>query len=196
MIARPPAMLAPPPAAPRGRAPGNVMVMCTHVVLCRHTQKCIARFGRRGFIRAPRGPLGARAAAGRSCVCPGPSPSLPPRRSPPRSRRSESSRPRGPPGGRGGMSRLLRALTRRRSDAAHAFDAATAGGNGAGGGGNNGGGGDGAAVGGGDGAASSERFLFQLTPAALEGAPVGVQRVAVSLYDSRGSLVQTVRHIR
>ena len=94
------------------------------------------------------------------------------------------------------MSRLLRALTRRRSDAAHAFDAATAGGNGAGGGGNNGGGGDGAAVGGGDGAASSERFLFQLTPAALEGAPVGVQRVAVSLYDSRGSLVQTVRHIR
>ena len=70
------------------------------------------------------------------------------------------------------MSQLVRALSgRRRAQRRSAYDAAT-----------------GAPVM--DASAAAETFLFQLSPAALRGAPAGVRRVALSLYSAAGDLLQ------
>ena len=73
------------------------------------------------------------------------------------------------------MSQLVRALSgRRRAQRRSAYDAATR-----------------APVPpSADASAAAETFLFQLSPAALRGAPAGVRRVALSLYSAAGDLLQ------
>jgi len=73
------------------------------------------------------------------------------------------------------MSQLVRALSgRRRAQRRSAYDAATR-----------------APVPpSADASATAETFLFQLSPAALRGAPAGVRRVALSLYSAAGDLLQ------